>query len=177
MKILYIHGYNGNPLGDKYDKLRQCYPEAEILAPQHDSIPQNVFHLLDGIASGLDAHDDLIVGTSLGGFWANFFSLRYGVRAVLVNPVVSPVKRLNFLGCTFAADYAAFEKPDDSPHRPAAIVLLAEDDEVLPYREALDHFSGACDVRILKSGGHRMKDPASLEVLKAAVDDIIRFSP
>ncbi|MEI6605743.1 MAG: YqiA/YcfP family alpha/beta fold hydrolase [Verrucomicrobiota bacterium] len=177
MKILYIHGYNGTPHGEKYNKLRQSFPEADILAPQHDSIPQNVFHLLDGFASGLDAHNDLIVGTSLGGFWANFFALRYGVRAVLLNPVVSPVKRLNFRDCSFAADYAAFENPDASQQRPPAIVLLAEDDDVLPYREALDHFSGACDVRVLKSGGHRMNDPISLDVLKVAIDDITHLSP
>jgi predicted esterase YcpF (UPF0227 family) len=177
MKILYIHGYNGTPHGEKYDMLRHCYPEAEILAPQHDSIPTNVCHLLDGIASGLDAHNDLIIGTSLGGFWANFFSLRYGVRAVLLNPVVSPVKRLILRGCSFAADYEAFEKQEDSRRRQPAIVLLAEDDDLLPYREAFDNFSTVCDVRILKSGGHRMNDPASLEVLKAAVDDIIHISP
>ena len=176
MKILYIHGYNGSPHGEKYDMLRQCYPNAEILAPQHDSIPTSVYPLLDGIASGLDAHNDLIIGTSLGGFWANFFSLRYGVRAVLLNPVVSPSKRLIFRGCSFAADYEAFEEQDDSQQRPSAIVLLAEDDDVLPYRTAFEHFSGACDVRILKSGGHRMNDPASLGVIKAAIDDIIHLA-
>ncbi len=174
MKILYIHGYNGTPHGEKYDRLRQCFPEAEILAPQHDNIPSHVFHLLDGIASGLDPLNDLIVGTSLGGFWANFFSLRYGVRAVLLNPVVSPVKRLNFRDCSYAADYAAFEQRDDSHQRPPTIVLLAEDDDVLPYREAFDHFSAACDVRILRSGGHRLNDPASLDILKAAIDEIIK---
>ena len=175
MKILYIHGYNGSPDGEKFNMLRQRFPQAEILAPQHDNIPQNVSHLLDSIASGLDARTDVNIGTSLGGFWANYFSLRYGLRAVLLNPLVSPAKRLAHLGCSFAADYESFEKQDDSRQRPLGIVLLAEDDEVLPYREAFEHFSGVCDVRVLKSGGHRMNDPVSLEVLKAAVDDIINL--
>lgn len=175
MKILYIHGYDGTPHGEKYAMLRQCYPEAEILAPQHDSIPQNVYHLLDGIASGLDAHQDVIIGSSLGGFWANYFSLRYGLRAVLLNPVVSPVKKLAHLGCSFVADYGLFEKEEDSLRRPPGIVLLAEDDDVLPYREACEHFAGVCDVRVLKTGGHRLNDPASLAVIKTALDDIINF--
>ena len=175
MKILYIHGYDGTPQGEKYAMLRQCYPKAEILAPPHDSIPKNVYQLLDGIASGLDAHNDVIIGSSLGGFWANYFSLRYGLRAVLLNPLVSPAKRLSHLGCSFAVDYESFEKQDDSRQRPPGIVLLAEDDEVLPYREAFEHFSGVCDMRVMETGGHRMNDPASLEVLKAAIDDIINF--
>lgn len=154
--------------------LSRCYPAAEILAPPHDSIPNNVYNLLDGLASGLDAHEDVIIGTSLGGFWANYFALRHGVRALLLNPVVSPATRLPLLGCSFAADYESFEKLDNSRQRPPAIVLLAEDDEVLPYREAFEHFSGDCDVRVLKSGGHRMNDPASLEAIKSALDDIIK---
>ncbi len=173
MKILYIHGHNGSPRGAKHDMLSQCFPMAEILAPQHDSIPGHVFPLLDGLASGLDVRADVIIGSSLGGFWANYFALRYGLRAVLINPLTSPVKKLPELGCTFAADYEPYEKEHDSRPRPPGIVLLAEDDDLLPYHEALGHFAGVCDVRILKSGGHRMNDPASLEVIKAAVEDIL----
>ena len=173
MKILYIHGYNGSPYGEKFDMLRQCYPDAEIVALQHDSVPANVFQMLDGIASGLDSRNDLIVGSSLGGFWANFFSLRYVVRAVLINPVVSPSMKLGPLGCPFADDYEPFEKQDVALPRPPQIVLLAEDDDVLPYHEAFNHYSGVSEVRVLKAGGHRLNDPASLKVIQAAVDDII----
>lgn len=71
MKILYIHGFNGTPVGPKVDMLRQSFKNSEIIAPQHDSRAENVFHLLGGIAEDLDSIDDVILGSSLGGFWAN----------------------------------------------------------------------------------------------------------
>jgi uncharacterized protein len=92
MKILYIHGYGGTPDGPKLDMLRKEYRSATIIAPQHDSVPGHVHDLLDGIAATMDMLDDVIIGNSLGGFWANFFSLRYVVPALLINPVVSPSK-------------------------------------------------------------------------------------
>jgi len=105
MKILYIHGYNGSPDGMKLERVRQAYPNSEIVALQHDSLPTHVIELLDPIASKLDGLKDAIIGNSLGGFWANYFSLRYGIPALLINPVVSPVCKLKRMGCDFADDY------------------------------------------------------------------------
>ncbi len=170
MKILYIHGYDGTPDGPKLDMLRKEYRSATIIAPQHDSVPGHVHDLLDGIASTLDMLDDLIIGNSLGGFWANYFSLRYGVPALLINPVVSPSKALETLGCPFAAEYLPYEhqkvKADAISPR---TVLLAEDDEVLCYRDAFDYFSGVCGVELLKSGGHGMNDLESIMIIKDSI--------
>lgn len=99
MKILFIHGYNGSPAGQKVSRFQETYSKAEVIALQHDSVPERVFALLDPIASKLDALEDAIIGNSLGGFWANNFSLRYGPAALLINPVVNPVNTLKRLGC------------------------------------------------------------------------------
>lgn len=45
MKILYIHGYNGSPAGQKVERIQQAYPKAEVIALQHNSVPQHVFEL------------------------------------------------------------------------------------------------------------------------------------
>jgi len=52
-------------------------------------------------------------------------------------------------------------------------VLLAEDDEVLPYRIAQDYFNGFCPVQVFPTGGHRMNDSASLDRIAAAVDALL----
>lgn len=76
MKIVYIHGYNGTPDGPKVQALRNHFPKDEIIALQHDSVPSQVFDLLDGIASNL-AFDDVIIGNSLGGFETQINPLDY----------------------------------------------------------------------------------------------------
>jgi predicted esterase YcpF (UPF0227 family) len=177
VKALYIHGYNGTPDGPKTDMLRCKFRKAEIIALPHDSMPAHVYKLLDGIASELDISDDMIIGNSLGGFWANYFSIRYGIGAVLINPVVSPVKSLEQLGCSFAEDYAAYEAEVKRGAGPPRKVLIAADDEVLPFRLALDYFSGDCDVRLLKQGGHGMNDPESLAAIKFAVETLANSLP
>lgn len=172
MKILYIHGYNGTPDGPKLDMLRKEYRRATIVAPQHDSVPDHVHDLLDDIVSDFDMLDDVIIGNSLGGFWANFFSLRYGVPALLINPVVSPSNSLKSLGCNFAADYLAYEKMVLTGKVAPKTVLLAQNDEVLCYRDAFEHYSKNCEVKVLESGGHGMNDQESLQIIK---DSIPRF--
>jgi len=49
----------------------------------------------------------------------------------------------------------------------------------LKNRDCLAQFGWmlCSEMRLLKSGGHRLNDPESLEVLKAAIDDIIHSSP
>lgn len=169
MKILYIHGYGGTPDGPKLDMLRKEYRSATIIAPQHDSVPDHVHELLNGIAATMDMVDDMIIGNSLGGFWANFFSLRYVVPALLINPVVRPSKALGTLGCSFADEYSPYEKMVDATAIVPRTVLLAEDDDVIPYRDAFEYFTGICGVELLKSGGHGMNDPESIAIIKDSI--------
>jgi predicted esterase YcpF (UPF0227 family) len=178
MKILYIHGYNGSPAGQKVERIQQAYPKAEVIALQHDSVPTHVFEQLDPIASKLDGLKDAVIGNSLGGFWANFFSLRYGIPALLINPVVSPVSTLKLLGCDFADDYSIFEQQINPKAISTRTVLLAEDDEVLPCHEAFEFFKDLCVVKLLKSGGHSMNDEESLNAIVRSYDELMsnRFS-
>ena len=110
MKILYIHDFNGTPEGAKVEMLRHTFKKSEISAPQHASRAGNLFLRLDEIAGNLDSLNDVIPGSSLGGFWAHYISLKYEVGAVLGNPVIQPSLALAQLDYPYAADYEAFEK-------------------------------------------------------------------
>lgn len=172
MKILYIHGYNGAPNGPKLDMLRKKYRGATITAPLHDSIPDHVFKLLDEIVSDFDMCDDVIIGNSLGGFWASFFAIRYGVPALLINPVVAPSQSLNRIGCSFAEDYVEYEKMVKTGKLVPRSVLLARNDEVLDYRDALKYFACDCEVKVLELGGHCMNDQESIEAMKYNISSL-----
>lgn len=173
MKILYIHGYNGSPDGMKTERIRQAYPNAEVIALQHDSNPDHVFELLNPIASKLDGLKDAVIGNSLGGFWANYFSLYYGIPALLINPAVSPSKTLRSMACEFSKDYIAFEQQINPKAISTRSVLLAEDDDVLPCHEAYEYFKDICVVKLLKNGGHAMNDEESLKAIIHTFDELI----
>jgi hypothetical protein len=38
--------------------------------------------------------DVILVGTSMGGFWANWAAARKGLKAVIINPAITPRKTL-----------------------------------------------------------------------------------
>jgi predicted esterase YcpF (UPF0227 family) len=166
MKILYIPGFNGSPEGAKLDMLRNNFKDAEIIAPKHDSNAENVFQLLDEVASNLEAPDDVILGSSLGGFWANYFSERYKIGAVLVNPVVKPSIALKEFGYPHASEYTQFEKQISRSVISPRAVLLAKGDEVLDYRHAYEYYSPQCHVEVNPAGDHRMNDPESLDWMR-----------
>ena len=81
MKILFIHGLASSGAYKMASTLRILFKEAEVIAPDVPIEPHDALNLLLGICR--DEQPDLIVGHSLGGYWAQ--KLR-GWRKVLVNP-------------------------------------------------------------------------------------------
>ena len=80
-RILFIHGLASSGRYKMADQLRILLKGAEVLAPDVPSEPLEALPFLQNLCR--DYKPDLIVGHSLGGFWAQ--KLR-GWRKALVNP-------------------------------------------------------------------------------------------
>lgn len=81
MKVLFIHGLASSGAYKMASSLRILLKGSEVIAPDVPIEPGEALTLLEGICR--DECPDLIVGLSLGGFWAQ--KLR-GYRKILVNP-------------------------------------------------------------------------------------------
>ena len=81
MKILFIHGLASSGAYKMASSLRILLKGSEVIAPDVPIEPSDALAMLEGICSS--ERPELIVGHSLGGFWAQ--KLR-GFRKVLVNP-------------------------------------------------------------------------------------------
>jgi len=81
MKILFIHGLASSGAYKMADSLRILLKPCEVIAPDVPIEPDKALALLRAIC--LEEKPDLVVGLSLGGFWAQ--KLR-GCRKILVNP-------------------------------------------------------------------------------------------
>lgn len=81
MKVLFIHGLASSGAYKMASSLRILLKGSEVIAPDVPIEPSEALNLLEGICR--DERPDLIVGLSLGGFWAQ--KLR-GYRKILVNP-------------------------------------------------------------------------------------------
>jgi len=170
---LYLHGFLSSPASSKAQETRlwfeQQEPKSRLL------IPELPFEFNDAIALARQQLQQLqqqfetvlVIGSSLGGFYATRLAQDYGVKAVLVNPAVRPHELFgHYLGPVthyhsgveylleqrHLTDLAtlAVETPAH-PHR--LMVLLQTGDETLDYRHAADLYQN-CSLNIEEGGDH-----------------------
>lgn len=172
--VVYIHGFQSSPQSAKarqlFAHLAVHHPQVRRVAPQLGFAPRAALatleHTLDALAAeGCAA--PLLVGSSMGGFWADVLAARRGLRAVLVNPAVRPHELMqSFLGPVTnpytgeqyvlgAGDVAALrELYVPCPPRPQdLLVLLQTGDETLDWRQAAEKYAD-CPVVKLVGGNH-----------------------
>ena len=106
MTILNIHGYQGSAQNAAYGALQANGCDA-IISPAIDydaASPERIVSMLRGIID--EQHVGLIVGTSLGGFFAAVLSAETHLPVMLVNPCLLPFLHLPRLG--FQGDIRPF---------------------------------------------------------------------
>jgi predicted esterase YcpF (UPF0227 family) len=169
--LLYLHGFISSPASRKAvmlgDYLRSQAPEIEYRVPAlHHRPAQAVSQVLQQ-CRGTRPEDLLIVGSSLGGFYATVAAQATGCRAVVINPAVHPQNHFDrylgpqqnlYTGERFdltrehVAELASFDPPAITlPERYWLLVETA--DEVLDYREAVACYAGAFQT-VVQGGDH-----------------------
>jgi predicted esterase YcpF (UPF0227 family) len=91
---LYIHGFNSSPASIKarqlHARLESLGRGVEFVCPALPHHPAEAMALLEGIVAGRGPQSLVLVGSSLGGFYAAWLAEHHACRAVLVNPAITP---------------------------------------------------------------------------------------
>lgn len=167
--LIYIHGFNSSPASHKARELLAAATrlglagQLRVPALHHD--PRRAIDQLQALLA--EAACPVLVGSSLGGYYATFLAERHGLKALLINPAVHVQRYFErYLGaqCNFysgecweltaehIAALAALEVPP--PRDPARFVVwLQTGDETLDYRDAADYYRH-CTVQIEDGGDH-----------------------
>ncbi len=89
MNIIYIHGFRSSGDSSKADIMRSAFPESEIFSPTLSPNPEEAIETLQRIIR--ENNDDiLLVGTSLGGFYALYLSCLFRIPCIAMNPAWQP---------------------------------------------------------------------------------------
>lgn len=92
MKLIYLHGLDSDSNAIKAQIVdaycRQYYPQINVIRPDLNRTPDEVVALLTDLIG--DGKDTVLMGSSLGGYFANLMSDRLQVPAVLLNPSIRP---------------------------------------------------------------------------------------
>ena len=158
--ILYIHGFNSAPASNKACQLigvMDALGLAEQLrVPALHHHPRQAIPQLEAAIAELGR--PLLVGSSLGGYYATHLAERHGLKALLVNPAVSPHRMFDgYLGTqknlytdetwelTHDHVTALAELEVPAPQDAARYqVWLQTGDETLDYRLAQQVLPGLC---------------------------------
>ena len=159
--ILYLHGFRSSPRSFKarvvQERMTAAGRAGDLICPQLPASPKAAMELALLLAERHAPENLAIVGSSLGGFYATWLAERLGVRAVLLNPAVDPLKNLEqHVGVTttwhsdetfeFRREYIdeLAELKVAQITRPERYFLVAATgDEVLDYRDMVAHYAGA----------------------------------
>ena len=93
MNIIYIHGFKSSGDSDKAQLLKQYFanidPKINIVSPTLSANPKEAISTLTSIIKSVKG-PIILVGTSLGGFYALYCSAKFDIPAFVINPSLEP---------------------------------------------------------------------------------------
>jgi predicted esterase YcpF (UPF0227 family) len=170
VKLIYLHGFGSSGDSEKSQALRIRFGGDNVYSPD---LPIDAFEVIDMVADYVRSVKDypiIFSGTSLGGFYANYFAQKFDCPCVLINPAINPSQSLskalgenkNYAsGLTFELtqqhlDRWAAMKADNNDINGALINLfIALDDEVIDAQQMLAAFPHYKYLKTFETGGHR----------------------
>jgi hypothetical protein len=175
--IVYLHGFNSGGQSQKAAWLRAQLAPVPVFAPDYPAHrAREALRVLRKFIRRLRRENLrdrtlMLIGSSLGGFWAPRLAPEFGARIVLINPSVRPDETLARHTGRYrnaatggetvltADDVRALKAQRVEPCNPAVptLVLLDANDEVLDYRLAEAAFRGCGRTIVYPGGSHRFE--------------------
>lgn len=191
MKVIYLHGFSSSGRAEKASLLAREFankPEISFISPDLSYEPKKAVSQIAQLIHSVNHVDDhseplVFIGSSLGGFYAQYFSGQYlSAKIILINPVINVNGLLtNYYGRhqnpytgeiieisdSFVSELEKYMLTE--VHNPERFLLLLQtDDEVLDYQQALNKFPDSPKT-IRTGGGHLFND------FESVIPDILSF--
>lgn len=191
LKILYLHGFAPSGNSGTAKEIQECLPNCHVISPDLPIHPSEALALINKIVD--EQNIDLVIGTSMGGYFAAQIS---ETMKILVNPSFHVSRMMkNRLGDNYEMVIPYFKTREDGAtefvldkaianwyfalerniEKCAAfsnrcnrqtLAVFGIDDDVVDCRE--DYFSMYDDIRFFK-GGHRLNKESVQEVIVPSI--------
>jgi len=173
--IIYLHGFNSGGRSHKAAWLRERLAPVPVFAPDYPAHrATEALRSLRKFIRRLRRENPrsrklLLIGSSLGGFWAQYLAPEFDARIVLINPSMRPDNTLDHHTGRYhneatgketvltVQDVRAFQKYRIEPCNPKVptLLLLDQQDEVLDARIAEAALRGCGKTIVYPGGSHR----------------------
>lgn len=181
--LIYVHGFNSSGASGKARVLEAYMSERGMgdrcLCPDLPDQPAAAIAMLTDL---IRQHPQaVLIGSSLGGFYATWLSERFGVKAVLINPAVHAHTLLagqigeqtNFgTGLVYQftqqhVDELAALDLTEVTHPDNILLMVETGDEVLDYRDAVAYYRHSRQVVIAGGNHHFLSFPQHISTIIA----------
>jgi uncharacterized protein len=170
--LIYLHGFLSSPHSSKarqtVEYCQQVGMDDRIVVPKlADSPLQVASEIQKLIESRIARQRVVLMGSSLGGYYATYFAGKNNLQAALINPSIRPFEKWTaYIGehKNYHSDRTHIVKPEyveelrtlDYPvlENPGNFLLLTQTgDEVLDYRQGVEKFRFATSI-VQQGGNH-----------------------
>lgn len=178
--LVYLHGFRSSPrsskavmTGEAIKALSSAANLIEWYCPQLLASPKESMDMVTAHIEQSKADRIVVIGSSLGGFYANHLAEKYACKAVALNPAVRAAREL----APHVGMMTAYDSDEPFDFRPEYIdelkalqveaitnpgryfLIAAKGDELLDWREMVDFYSGAKQL-VLEGSDHGIADYA-----------------
>lgn len=189
--FVYIHGFNSSGDSAKGKYFSQALAPQVVLTPSYPPDPDEAMaflrHTLENVLREVPLHEPVILlGSSLGGYYAQYLAHQFDLAAVLINPALQPTLTLipylgwqtNFytgaryyfgeheLTCLLQYEIA---QPCLNPQQ--TLVLLDAGDEIIDYHIAQQRYAACAQVIVYPDGDHQFQH---LREATVAIKDFVQ---
>ena len=178
--LVYLHGFRSSPrsskavmTGEAIKALSSAAYPIEWYCPQLLASPKESMNMVTAHIEQSKADRIVVIGSSLGGFYANHLAEKYACKAVALNPAVRAAREL----APHVGMMTAYDSDEPFDFRPEYIdelralqvetitnparyfLIAAKGDELLDWREMVDFYPGAKQL-VLEGSDHGIADYA-----------------
>jgi uncharacterized protein len=185
-RLIYLHGFRSSPQSFKAQLLARRMAELgagdRFLCPSLPPSPREAIALIESEVA--PTPQDVLVGSSLGGYYARYLAEQRGCAAVLLNPAIDPASDLRKYVGTQTMYHDPSQQFEVLPahldelralwmatiSRPERYLLVAATgDELLDWRDMVAAYPGARH-RVIQGSDHGISDFAD------HVDAVLSFA-
>lgn len=200
MQLIYIHGFLSGPESAKAQQVEAWIsdhrPDIQFNCPSLSAYPGEAIDTLEHIITSNLEHIPMLMGSSLGGYWATWLVESCDLPAVIINPAVRPSILLpEYLGVELKNYYSdeaytlsdtdidillSVEKNEISSYD-NFWMMTQTGDETLDYQLAVKKYS-SCHQLVEEGGNHSFVDfqrwiPSAIDFLTCRREQILDERP
>lgn len=160
--VVFFHGFASSPRTNKFnviDREKICL-KVDYNAEQYQDVDKNYHDLVESVLD--EGYIPILVGHSLGGYWALRLAERFNVSCVIVNPQLWPTSEL-------IRDVDMYDIGTE--FRAPKYVYVETGDEVIDVDRTVEWAMKNSSVRIYEGGHHRVE---KLDTINTLIDQAIQ---